>query len=278
MDIIPIATASATAATGNPSITHGFTILSGDVLVITINGNGAGQTMADNNGGTPVSIDHSTANPDSATFYVMHRVCGAGEPATYNFTAGSSNRWSLVARQYRGVDPSVWEVAPSGSTVATGLVEGTAVAPAITISTNGACGLVLMGDDYLPTSTTFVSIDNGYGNTVSSTGQEYQTTSDKLNLTVGTTGETTITSSDFTSFVVYQVALKPLADVAPPTSTVGIGARINTSWSYSARLIPCDANCVGSDAFALFYFGELTTYPVGYDEFVFINTNAVYRM
>jgi hypothetical protein len=59
---------------------------------------------------------------------------------------------------------------------------------------------------------------------------------------------------------------------------VGIGGNLNTSWGYSASVIPCDANCAGANCFDVFYFGELTSYPLGYDEFFFPNVNGVYRM
>lgn len=224
MAISFIAATSADAATGNVSITHGLSITSGDVIVATINANGAGNTVTDNNGSTAFTADHNTANPDSGSYYVFSRVCGGSEPATYSWTLGSSNRWSVVLRQYRGVDATIWDVAPGASTVTTGLVSATAVASSITIATSGACGLVLMGDDAFPTTTTFTSIDNSYANTQSETGQQYQTTSDKLGLSTGSTGATTVTSSANVSYVIYQVALKPAASVTSKLlALLGVG-------------------------------------------------------
>ena len=214
MAISLVATASTDAASGNISFTHGLTIASGDVIVATINVNGAGNTVTDNNGSTPFTSADSAANPDSATAYVFHRVCGSSEPSAYAFTLGSSNRRCIVLRQYRGVDSSVWDVAPSASTRSTGSGDATAEAPACTIVTTGACGLVLMCDDFLPTTTTFSSIDNGYANVKSESGQEYVATADKLGLSTGTTGVTTITSSANVSWVAWQVALKPAATVS----------------------------------------------------------------
>lgn len=213
MAISLIATASTDAGSGNVSITHGLTIISGDVIVATINANGAGNTVTDNNGSTAFTSNHNTANPDSASYYVFSRYCGSSEPSTYGWTLGSSNRWSVVLRQYRGVDSTIWDVSPSASTAATGTLMSTAVASSITIATSGACGLVLMGDDAFPTTTTFSSVDNSYGNTRSESGQEYQATADKLGLSTGSTGSTTITSSAQVSYVIYQVALKPAIEL-----------------------------------------------------------------
>lgn len=209
MSISPIAIASTDQASGNISFTHGLTLLSGDVLVAFINVNGAGNTVTDNNGSTAFTEDDHAANPDSATAYVFRRVCGSSEPSAYAFTLGSSNRSSISLRQYRGVDSSVWDVAPSASTRSTGSGDTTAEAPACTIATAGACGLVLMADDFLPTTTTYSSINNGYANVRSEEGQEYQVTADKTGLSTGSTGVTTITSSANVAWVAWQCALKP---------------------------------------------------------------------
>lgn len=209
MTISLVATASQDAASGNISFTHGLTIQPGDVIIASINVNGAGNTVTDNNGATPFTVSDSAANPDSATAYIFHRVCGSSEPSAYAFTLGSSNRRSIVLRQYRGVDSSVWDVAPGASNRDTGSGDTTAEAVAITILTSGACGLVFMMDDFLPTTTTFSSINNGYGNVVSESGQEYQATADKLGLPTGSTGITTVTSSANVAWVAWQCALKP---------------------------------------------------------------------
>lgn len=210
MPISRIATTSTDAASGNPSIAHGLTLQANDVVVATINANGVSNTVTDNNGSTPFTFDDYGDNPDSARFYVFRRVVGSSEPSTYAWTLGTSNRWSVVLRQYRGVDTSVvWDVAPSASTRSTGTLMSTASASAITIVTNGAMGLVLMGDDAFPTTTTYTSVDNGYGNVQSESGRQYQATVDKANLAPGSTGATAITSSANVSYVIYQVALRP---------------------------------------------------------------------
>jgi hypothetical protein len=209
MAISLVATASANGATGNVSITHGFTIKSGDVIIALINGNGAGQTTTDNNGSTQFTAADSAANPDSATAYIFQRICTGSEPASYAFTQGSSGRWSIILRQYQGVDAAVWDVAPAAGNRATGLAAATATAPSITISTIGSVGLVLLGDDWAPTTTTYTSNNNGYSNAKSQSGQQYAVTLDKFSLPVGATGETIVTSSGWVSYVIWQCALKP---------------------------------------------------------------------
>lgn len=223
MAISLVGTASNDGSTGTAvSVTHGLTIASGDVVIATVMANGAGNTVTDNNGSYPFNDDHYTANPESATFAVFSHMAGASEPSAYAFTLGSSNRWSVVVRVYRGVHSSIWDVAPSASTVATGTNQATAVAPAITIVTGGACGLVLLGDDYAPTTTTYSSVGNGYSNAKSESGQQYQATADKLGLSVGATGTTAVTSSANVTYVIYQVALKPEPDRARYDTTAAI--------------------------------------------------------
>ena len=220
MAISLVAAVSTDAASGNISFTHGLTLLSGDVVIAFINVNGPGNTVTDNNGSTAFTAADNAANPDSASAYVFYRVCGGSEPSAYAFTLGSSDRSSISLRQYRGVDATVWDVAPAAGNRNTGNGDSTAEAPAITIVTTGACGLVLMADDFTPTTTTYSSIDNSYGNVQAESGQEYQVTADKLGLSTGTTGITTVTSSSTVAWVAWQVALKPASDADPNIDTV----------------------------------------------------------
>lgn len=217
MGISLVATASIDGGSGNPSITHGLTIKGGDVILAGVHANLAANTVADNNGSTPFAFDDFGDNPDSARLYLFNRVCNGNEPSAFAFTLGSSARWSLLLRQYRGVDRAVWDVAPSASTRATGdSGTGLAVASAISILTPGACGVVWVADDFAPTTTVFNTVNNSYGNLVNESGQQCQASADKLGLSTGTTGTTTISTSGGTraTYVVYQVALKPA--MAPP--------------------------------------------------------------
>lgn len=215
MAISLIATVSADAASGNPSVTHGLTIMSGDVIVATINANGVANTVTDNNGGTSFSSRDFVDNPDSARYYCFDRVCGGSEPSSYAFTLGSSNRWSMVLRQYRGVDSSIWDVAPSNTTEQTGSGDLTANFTSVSSTVSGAMALCLMADDFTPTLTTFSSVDNSFGNVKSEGGQQFQSTADKLLGAAGAIGTTTITcaTSSSISWCGWLVALKPATSV-----------------------------------------------------------------
>lgn len=210
MSISFIAKASADggSASTTADITHGLTLLSGDILIAALNINGT-TTPTDNNGSTPFTDDHSTANPDTANFFIKHRVCGASEPAAYHWNLSPATRWCVVLRQYRGVDlVNIWDVAPSASSRSTAANQATAISPSLTILGGGSAALALMGDDFAPTTTTFTSIDNSFGNTGNESGQQYVSTADKLGLVPGSVGTTTITSSANVSYVFYLVSLR----------------------------------------------------------------------
>lgn len=115
MAITEVASAVAAAASGGASITHGFTLLSGDVVVAVLHTNGDGYTIADNNGAHPFSKDYSAdAGSASAMLTVFSRGCGASEPSSYAFTNPANSRWTIVLVQLRGVDTSdVYDVEPA---------------------------------------------------------------------------------------------------------------------------------------------------------------------
>ena len=211
MTISLITTASNDNNTGtSASVTHGFTISSGDVIIASVHANNAGNNATDNNGSTPFTLADGANTPTSSYMTLFSRVCGASEPSSYAFTI-SNARWSVVLRQYRGVDSSVWDVTPAAGNRTTGNFVATAVSASITIVTDQACGLVWSCDDNTPTTTTYSSINNSYANVKSESGQQYQVTADRLGLSTGTLGATTITSSGNVTYVMWQAALKPAA-------------------------------------------------------------------
>lgn len=212
MAITPIATASADAGSGNVSITHGLTIVAGDVLTAFINVNGTGNTATDNNGSTAFTETTHGDQPaaGSAVMYIFERVAGSSEPSSYAWTLGTSDRWSIVICQDRGVDSTIWDVAPSGANISTDDTGGTtSTCSAITIATSGALGRVAMGDDFNPTTTTFSSVNNSYTLSRSESGQQYIVVAEKAGLSTGSTGTTVITSSSTVRTVQWQMALKP---------------------------------------------------------------------
>ena len=128
------------------SITHGINIQENDVIIAFIHINGTDNTITDNNGSYAFTDSLQENSVDSSRYSIQYRVAGASEPATYNWTAVTSNAWSVIVRVFRNIDTtSVWDVAPSGSTKNSGT--GTTVtAPSITVS-DKSMGLVLSLSD-----------------------------------------------------------------------------------------------------------------------------------
>lgn len=75
----------------------------GDKVIVIINVNGTSTTCVDNNGATPFTkdgaIDQWAPPTQSQTnsITIFTRTIEAGDPSTYAFTAGSSQRWGIVA-------------------------------------------------------------------------------------------------------------------------------------------------------------------------------------
>ena len=76
----------ASPASTSIAITPGFAIQSGDVIVAMINANGANTSLTDDNGSFAFHRDWTLQSLDGASYYVLHRVAGASEPATYRWT------------------------------------------------------------------------------------------------------------------------------------------------------------------------------------------------
>lgn len=228
MAISLVGTASADGSSTAVSVTHGLSIAEGDVIVAGVHVN-ADPTVSDNNGAYAFTADYNRANPISSKYYVYHRVAGASEPSSYAWTLNSSQRWSVVVRVYRGVDTaSVWDVAPGAGSSAVGgtnsVPTSPATAPTITIATEGACGIVMVSADKAPTSTTWSDPTNSYGDEQEEAGQQTQATYDRLGLSTGATGTTSVTPSANEAWVAIQCALKPQAMAAKKnTMLMGVG-------------------------------------------------------
>jgi hypothetical protein len=190
------------------SITPGIASIPGDVVLAVVHANALNTTVSDDNGAYAFSCDLAENTADTSTYAIMHRIAAVGEPASYAWTLSSIQAWSVQVRVYRGVDVSVWDVAPSTATRAMGLSSTTATAPTMTILTPGALGILLCltdtsgGDIYsAPT--------NGYGDGVTPGRILLQETWQRTWATAGATGASVATLSSVNDWVAHQFALKP---------------------------------------------------------------------
>lgn len=209
MDWSEVGNANATGSGTAISVTHGLTILAGDVVVASVHVDSKMIDLADNNGATPTTLARLGFTSDASTFGIYTRLAGASEPAAYAWTASSSQGWSVVVRVFRGIEPSFWD--SNGSVIANGL-SATAAAPAMTVISNGSAGLMFAYAD--SSSVTFSGIDNGYGVEVEPGAQRMQASYTKLGLSPGSSGATSVTLSASDNWGAVQCALKPSGTIA----------------------------------------------------------------
>src|SRR5215471_18650883 len=88
-----------TAGTGTAlSVSAPTGTATGDLVQIFVHLNGV-TTITDNNGSTAFTEDVNDYQntPSGMTTSIFTRRVQAGDPSTYNFTAGASDRWTVVA-------------------------------------------------------------------------------------------------------------------------------------------------------------------------------------
>ena len=202
MAISYISSSSADGSGTALSATAPATILTGDVLVALVHlNNGVARTATDNNGSTPFTdsgmglLDY---NGNSARYYIFYRVAGGSEPASYAWTASTSDRWCLAIGCYRGVNTaSVFDVAPSGSTENEGTDASAspfADTNALTTLSNGAMMIAFgMVDNAAFTFT--ATPGDSFNSRVNEAGQQLTGMADKLIPTIATQGSVSWTAT-----------------------------------------------------------------------------------
>lgn len=196
------------------SVTHGLTLVSGDVVLAFAAANGAitTPTLSDNNGATPFTIPMTetlgkgSGSGDTGSYLIGYRIC-TSEPAAYNFTTSESNLWSLHVRQFRYVHSDVFDVAPSASTRTIYSSAGTtATSSDLVTLTNNTVGIVWIGTD--STSVTYSGVTNSYGNEVEPTLGFPSASYTRALPTAGTVGTVAVTLSSSNDWTTHHFSLK----------------------------------------------------------------------
>jgi len=190
----------------------------GDKMIVLAQHNG-NTTIVDNNGATPFTEDINDWQPTPTagnTISVFSRTIQAGDPSTYNFTAGSSSRWALIAICVQATSPA-YDVAPNtangGSTDDS--ASGTQVIPSITTGVANTLHIVFCGWDTAATGT--ITEPSGYTLLQSAnSGGQPLSASYKAIATASATGTTTYVNTQFAaraglSFSVKDSATTPTA-------------------------------------------------------------------
>lgn len=168
------------------SVTKPTNTTAGDVVIFFVHSN-ADPSCSDNNGSTPATLKYSVneIGPTGTSLFIWYRVCGASEPATYNFTLGSSQRWVCSALTYRGVhNASPFDVDPSSSSRNTANSTTTSTKSITTI--NYGSMVIAVGYVDSATSTFTATPGDSFNSRVNSSGTQLTGIADKL-LTTATT-------------------------------------------------------------------------------------------
>lgn len=186
---------SSSAGSSTPNITHGRTLLVGDVIYIFIHANGSSITCADNNGATPTTElwDGPGETGSSNSVSIYRRVCGAAEPANYTFNLSSSTGWNLLLKQFRGcywVAPE--DVAPAAAGKNEGSSGTTATSASVNTLTGEAISICCFASDG---TTTYSGPTNGYGNLLATASGRNTGMTTKTIPRIGATGTTALTIS-----------------------------------------------------------------------------------
>ncbi len=206
--------ATATGSGTAVSITPAVSTQAGDVVLAVIHANASGNTITDNNGTNAFTSDIQENTADSSRYAIVHRLATASEPTTYRWTLSSSQSWSVQVRVFRGVAASVWDVAPSAATRATGTSGTTVTAPSMTTTTPGALGILLCLTDS-SAGQTYSSPTNGYASQVTPGTTQMQSSWVRSWSTAGATGTSAAKLSASNDWVAHQFALKPAVATAP---------------------------------------------------------------
>lgn len=124
----------------------------GDVVICVVHGNGQ-TTLVDNNGSTPFTEDLNDYQPNTTnghTVSVFSRRILAGDPSTYNFTMGTTNRWSIIAVTIKDPDATnIYDIAPSTANANNrdDSTASTLTAKTITTTTSNAIHFIWGGSD-----------------------------------------------------------------------------------------------------------------------------------
>jgi len=204
--------------------------VSGD-LVIAIVGHNGQETIADNNGATPFTLSYEswdTAAPFGATMTVFYRLIQGGDPASYSFTADTSDRMTVLCVTFSNPNTSTpLDVAPVlGSLTTDTTNDGSIpVASITTLSANAIHIMAVMQDT--STSPTFAAVagytqlGTGAGGTGEATDLYY-----KVIAAAGATGGQTVGVSAFAGALSQSFALKnnvPAAASAVGVLLLGVG-------------------------------------------------------
>ena len=205
------ASSSNSAGTGTAmSVSMPTGTQAGDAVVIFAHGNGQ-STIADNNGSTAFTEDLDDYKPNTASGHVVSvfkRRIQSGDPTTYNFTLGTSGRWSLVAVTFS--DPNATDIFDTAISTQNiddlGAGGGTITAGSVTTTVANSIHLVAAVWDTSVTGT--LSNNGSYTNASSIATNQPTAVYWKVIASAGASGSVDISNTEFGSRISIAVAVK----------------------------------------------------------------------
>lgn len=208
-----------TAATGTAvSVSAPTGTAAGDLVIVTVHYNN-NTTIVDNNGATPFTEDLNDYQQVTTgqTVSVFSRRIQAGDPSTYNFTGGSSTRWTATAVTWQNPHASIiYDVAPiSGNSNQSGTAVATLTSLSINTTTNGAIHCVVCCPDNPAAS---IVKPTGYTEEQNNATNQAVDFSDKVIVSAGATGAQTWTWTGNAGVVTLSFAIM---DIAASSGSIG---------------------------------------------------------
>lgn len=197
MSVRSSSTATNLAGSTAVSVARPTGTVTGDVVIVVVSANGQTTSITDNNGSTPFTEDLVEITQVSMTVSIFSRRIQASDPATYAFTLGSSQRWTVHAVTFQDPHATViYDVTPVYNANANTAVT-TVDAPSITTTSKDAVHCAVCCVDGITLSIT--GTPAGY-TVQQNSGDQVVAFTTKVIPTPGATGAQTFTHTAQTSF------------------------------------------------------------------------------
>lgn len=208
------ASATNTAASGTAvSVSAPTGTTTGDLVIVVVTSNGL-TTHVNNNGSTPFTEDlndHQGSAGITATMSVWSRRIQAGDPSTYNFTLGASNRWSVGAVTFQNPHASViYDVAISTSM--TDPASTTMTTNSINTTVNNAIHVVGGGPD--SSANAFTGTPSGYTSQYALGTNQGHAFAYKVIAAAGSTGAQSFTLTNSNQAMGFSFAIRDVGTAA----------------------------------------------------------------
>lgn len=192
------------------SVTAPTGAVAGDLMLVFVHVNQQ-TTIVDNNGATPFTADVSNYKPNPThghTFSMFSRIIQPGDPTTYNFTSGASDRWSVIALCIQTPNPGmIYDVQASMGNNSDGDTN-IAVAPSINTLSGNALAISMGG---LDSGLATVSATPAGWTSQANTANQPMGVATKPMVTPAATGTASFTfGGDTGSYISMQVAVRCL--------------------------------------------------------------------